>query len=61
MVPRTSLLARVHLALRRMPRRIPQEDVLHICTDAVYTRAVPAEVEAMLVEDHPRYGQWKHK
>ena len=58
---RAFVLAYTNVALRRMLRRFPQEDVLRVCTDAVYARALPKEVEDMLVEVHPRYGQWRHK
>ncbi len=58
---RAFVLAYTNVALRRMLRRFPQEEVLRVCTDAIYAKALPDEVEDMLVEDHPKYGQWRHK
>ena len=58
---RAFVLAYTNVALRRMLRRFPQEDVLRVCTDAIYAKALPDEVEDMLVENYPRYGQWRHK
>jgi len=56
---RAFVLAYTNIALRRMLRRIPREDVLRVCTDAIYAKAVPSGVK--LVERNPRYGEWRHK
>lgn len=63
---RAFVLAYTNVALRRMLWRFPQEDVIRVCTNAIYAKALPNEVEDMLVEDYPRnrqrrYGQWRHK
>jgi hypothetical protein len=60
---RAFVLAYTNIALRRMLRRFPQEDILRVCTDALYVKTIPESVAecGMLVEDHPRYGHWRHK
>ena len=55
------VLAYTNVMLRRMLRWFPQEEALQVCTDAIYTKALPDEFEDMLVEDHSKYGQWRHK
>lgn len=58
---RAFVLGYTNVALRRMIRRFPQEDILRVSTEAIYAKALPEEVKDMLVEDYPRYGQWRHK
>ena len=58
---RAFVLAYTNVALRRMLRRFPQEEVLRVCTDAIYAKALTDEVKDMLVEDQPKYGQWRNK
>ena len=58
---RAFVLGYTNVALRRMLRRFPHGDVLRVCTDAIYVKTLPAEIKDMLVENHPRYGQWRHK
>ena len=58
---RAFVLAYTNVALRRMLRRFPQEEVLRVCTDAIYAKALTDEVTDVLVEDHTKYGQWWNK
>ena len=44
-----------------MLRRFPREDILRVCTDAIYAKTLPEQVKDLLVEDHPKYGQWRNK
>ena len=57
---RAFVLGYTNVALRRMLQRFPQEEVLRVCTDAIYAKTLPEKVKDMLVENHPRYGQWRH-
>ena len=54
---RAFILAYTNIALRRMLCRFPRGDVLRVCTDAIYAKQVPSEVESLLVEQNPRYGR----
>jgi hypothetical protein len=58
---RAYILAYTNIALRRQLQRIPVDDVIRVCTDAIYAKTLPKAVQDTLVEDHPRYGQWRHK
>ena len=58
---RAFVLAYTNVALRRMLRRFPQEEVPRVCTNAIYAKALTDKVTDVLVEDHPKYGQWRNK
>ena len=58
---RAFVLAYTNIGVWRMLRRFPPEDVLRVCTDALYVKTLPKPVKDMLVEDYPRYGHWRHK
>ncbi|KAK3763395.1 hypothetical protein RRG08_051501 [Elysia crispata] len=58
---RAFVLAYTNVALLRMLRRFPAEEVLRVCTDAIYAKALTDEATDMLVEDQPKYGQWRNK
>ena len=58
---RAFVLAYTNIALRRMLRRFSCDNVLRVCTDAIYAKSIPDEVVSCLVEQNPRYGEWRHK
>jgi hypothetical protein len=61
---RAFVLGYLNVARARMLRRFPSEnDILRVCTDGIYAKNVPREVEGLLCQDEKkiRWGQWRDK
>ena len=60
---RAFILAYTNIALRKMMRRFPRENVLRVCTDAIFAKELPPAVDALLSRDEAtiKWGQWRLK
>ena len=60
---RAFILAYTNIALRKMLRRFPRDNVLRVCTDAIFAKELPLAVEALLSREEStiKWGQWRLK